>query len=133
MLIKRNNFMPIRAHNVKKLTRQVLSLLALCTAAIAPAAFAGGFPVVDKTVNATFKLSELQAEDGSHKVYAKLKKRALSYCRTNSSVLRYYAQSKRECIDDLMTQFVESADIDVLNAYHLSQKSVATSKKFVLK
>ena len=79
---------------VKKMTRSSLAVLTLCSAAIAPNAFAGESLLVDKIVTVKFKLSELEANDGAAKVYAKLQKRAVSSCRADSPTLRYLGQTK---------------------------------------
>ena len=109
--------------SVKKMTASALAGLAMCTTAIAPAAFAGDSPFVDTVIKVTFKMSDLQAEDGTQKVYAKLMKRAKSNCRSDSPTLQYFGQSVEDCVDDLVNQFIESADVKVLKAYHFSQQN----------
>ncbi len=132
MLIKRKHFMATKTRDVKKLTRSALSILGICTAAIAPAAFASDSLLVEKTVTLKFRLSELNTEGGDYKIYAKMKKRASSVCRADSSTLRYLGQSKKECNDDLMDKFVKSANIDALTTIHLSQKPVIKTAKLAL-
>lgn len=132
MLIKRNDFMTSKARSVKKMGVALLSALAICTAAIAPAAFAGEIPLIERTVTVKFKHSDLQSEGGTQAVYAKLKKKSLRYCRKDSSTLLYLGQSKKECTADLLEQFIQNADIAELKTYHLSQKLGAETKKFAL-
>jgi len=132
MLIKRNHFMTAKTNDVKKLTRSAFFILGICTAAIAPAAFASDSLLVEKTVTVKFRLSELNAEGGDHKIYAKIKKRATSACRADSATLQYYGHSRKDCVDDLIDQFVESANIDTLTSFHLSEKPVTKTTKLAL-
>ena len=123
MLIKRNSFMSFGPRAVKKMTASALAGLAICTTAIAPAAFASSSPFVDTVVTVKIKLSDLEADDGAEKVYAQLKKRAKSFCRSDSETLNFFGQSVSECVDDLVGQFIESADVDALKVYHFSQQN----------
>lgn len=132
MLTKRKDYMTSKAGVVKKWTRSSLAVLALCTASIAPNAFAGDSPLIDKTVTVKFKYSDLASDDGVEKVYTKIKKRAISYCRADSHTLQYLAQTKGECIADLMDQFVDSANVDALKMFHQSHKFAASGKKYAL-
>jgi len=132
MLIKRNNFMTSKARSVKKLGGSLLSALIICTAAIAPSAFAADSPLVEQTIKVKFKLSDLKEDNGTQAVYNKIKKRASSYCRKSSATLLYLGQSKQDCTADLLNQFIENADVEPLIAYHLAQTSGAATKKFAL-
>lgn len=133
MLIKRKNLMTSRAGFVKKLACSSLAATALSAAFIAPASAAENSLLVNKTVSVKFKISDLKADGGNDKVYAKLKHRATSFCRADNATLQYFAQSKTECVEDLMDQFIDSANIETLKTIHLSQKSLAPVKKYALK
>ena len=124
--------MTTKARSVKKRGVSLLSALAVCTAAIAPAAFAGESPLFEQTVTVKFKLSDLEKDNGTQAVYAKIRKRAISYCRKDSASLLYLGQSKEECTADLLNQFIQNADVKPLKTYHLAQKSGAATKKFAL-
>lgn len=132
MLTKRKDYMASRDVIVKKLARSSLAMLVLCTASIAPAAFAFDSPLVERTVTVKFKLSELESEGGTDVIYAKIRKKATSYCRADSSSLHYLGASKRACVEDLMDQFIESANIDKLKAVHLSRTSTAPVETYAL-
>lgn len=108
---------------VKKLAVSLLTTLAICTAAIAPAAFAIESPLTETTVTVKFKLTDLEAENGVQTIYAKLKKRASSFCRADKNSLIYLRQSQKDCTNDLMDQFIENAGIDSLKAYHVAQNA----------
>ena len=119
MSIKRNTIMNSGTRSVKKLAAPLLSALVLGTSAIAPNAMASPIaPMVDKTVSVTFKMSELDAAGGTSAVYAKLEKRAKSYCKADRFSLKILDQSVEDCVADLVDQFVDSADISKLSAYH---------------
>lgn len=132
MLIKRKNAMTPKATGVKKFSVSLLGTLALCTTALAPNAYASDSLLVDKTVTTTIKLSELQSEGGTQKVYAKLKKRASSFCIHDRHTLSYLKQSVAECTNDLVEQFIQSADIAELKAYHLSENTTALPRTYAL-
>jgi len=118
MLKKRNNFMNTDAVSVKKIGRLALFALISSTAAIAPSAFASDSPLVDRVITVKFQVADLDAEDGVEKVYAKLRKRAKSSCRSDMPALYYLNQRVSECTADLLDQFVTSAKIEKLQAYH---------------
>jgi len=132
MLIKRRKSMATEATSVKKISTSCLATLAICTAAIAPSAYAGDYQLVDKVVTVKFKATELYAESGTEKVYAKLKKRALSFCKADRSTLSYLKMSLDDCTIDLLDQFIQSADIEELAAYHLAQTAKSDPEKFAL-
>jgi len=132
MLIKRNDSMTSKARSVKKLGGSFLGALAMCTTAIAPAAFASESPLIEQTVTVKFKLSDLKEDNGTQAVYAKIRKRAISYCRKDFGSLLYLGQSKEECTADLLNQFIQNADVEPLKAYHIAQTSGAATKKFAL-
>ena len=133
MLIKRNDTMTFGTQPVKKMTGLVLSGLFICTSAIAPAAFAGDVTMVEKVVKVKLHLSDMKDESGTQNTYAKLMRRAKSYCRINSATLRYFGESLQDCTDDLVDQFITSANVETLTQYHLSQQDIQkTSTKLTL-
>jgi len=131
MTTKRNDNMNFAARRVKKVALSALGLLAMSTSAIAPNAFANEAGLVDKTVTVKFSLTELHAPEGSKKIYAKLKKRAMSFCRADKETLRYLDQSLAQCADDLVDQFVQSANIATLTDYHRVQSGQARPVQLV--
>ena len=125
--------MTFGTRTVKKVTRLVLSGFFICMSAIAPAAFAGDPTIVERVVSVKLYLSDLKVENGPQNTYAKLKRRAKSYCRINSATLRYFGESLQDCTDDLVDQFITSANVDTLTQYHLSQQDIQkTSTKLTL-
>ena len=118
MLIKRKNLVIHAPATVKKIAAASLSALIMGTA---PLAYAMNTPLVEKTVTVKFKLSELDAEDGAAKVYDKLKRKAVTYCMSDRSALRYLDQTVAECATDLVDQFVANADVAELTSFHSAQ------------
>jgi len=129
MLIKRKDSMRNRDRGVKKIGLYIMGTIALCSTTIAPSAFASNY-FVDRTVTVKFKTSELQSESGTEKVYTKIKKKAKSFCRADSYSLYYRDETVQECADDLVEQFIDSANINTLTEFHLSQISVAESEQY---
>lgn len=125
MTTKRNDIMNFAARRVKKAALSALGLIVVATSAIAPNAFANGPSLVDKTVIIKFSLTELRTPNGSEKIYAKLEKRAMKFCRADKVTLRYLDQSLAQCADDLVDQFVQSANIAALTDYHRVQSGQA--------
>jgi len=123
MLIKRKNFMAPKAGNVKKLGTSALGIFAVSMVAIAPAASANDTIMKDRTISVKFLSSDLAVNNGAQNVYAKLEKKAKSYCRRDSYSLSFLKQSHKECADDLLNQFIQSVNIPALNAYHLAQNT----------
>ncbi|MGB3456611.1 MAG: UrcA family protein [Litorimonas sp.] len=118
MLIQRNTVVAPARRTVKNRAALVLSALLLSAGALAPQAYAKSYPLVDVEVSVKFNLSDLDAEDGTQKVYAKLKRRAVTSCMSDRNTLRYLEQTVAECAADLVDQFVANADVARLTAYH---------------
>jgi len=125
--------MASKTHSVKKLGASFIGAIAVCMFAITPVAFAGEAPLVSQTVSVKFRMTDLKAEDGTQKVYAKFSKKATSFCRADTPSLYYLGESISDCRDDLVKQFVQSANIEELTTYHLSQTSFASLKTLALK
>ncbi|MGJ8562038.1 MAG: UrcA family protein [Alphaproteobacteria bacterium] len=120
MLNKRPSTMSSKFRTVKKIGVSLLAIAGTCTAAIAPNAFAGSTSLVDQTITAKFRVSDLNAENGTQTVYAQLEKKAKRACRADQTTLNYTGQNMAACVTDLMDQFVESANFKSLLAYHQS-------------
>lgn len=131
MSIKRNTVMNRASRSVKKFAAPLLPAIVLC--AVAPNAFASPIGhMVDKTVSVSFSLSELDAADGTSAVYAKLEKRAASFCKADKLSLRFLDQTVEDCVADLVNQFVDSADISELSAYHETHAKAKPVEKLVM-
>ncbi|MEL6688105.1 MAG: UrcA family protein [Pseudomonadota bacterium] len=125
MLIKRNGVLVHAHQTVKKVSTVALSAIILATSAIAPSAYASDGPLIDVTVSVKFNLSELEAEDGTQKVYDKLKRKAVTSCMSDRAALRYLDQTVAECAANLVEQFVYNASVAELTAFHEAQVTEA--------
>ena len=76
--------------------------------------------IVTKEYSAKFKREMLKSEAGIEQVYLSLQKKAEKACRLGSALSQDGdLMSKSECTSDMLNQFIESADVKVLTAYHL--------------
>jgi len=121
MLIKRTVSIISPSTLVKTFGRTTAIVLAASTLGFATQASAFGGPMVDRVVTVKLKKSELMAPDGVEKSYAKLKVRAERFCNSIDSTLYLTGETVDECAAELITQFVESAGFEALEAYHSSQ------------
>lgn len=128
MLSKRNDFMTTPTRSVKELGSTLALMAGFGMLTLAPAASAGNLPMVDRVVKVKISMAELQAENGVQSVYQKLEKVANRTCRRDTATLAYLQQSKGECADDLLSQFVENSKLESLQNYHLSLTAVADSE-----
>ena len=102
-----------------KVSSLALTLMAgMCTALIAPSAYAGEPVTVDRKVTVKFKAAELLAENGTEKVYGKLVKKANRVCKNDKASLYYLGQSVDECAAELIEQFIDSANVSSLRQHH---------------
>ncbi len=118
MLTKRNHSMTVVSDTVKKTSRLALAALIVCTASIAPSAFAADSPLIDVKVSVKFRLSELEANNGVQKVYAKFMRKAKRSCRSDRAALNYLDQTIEECAADIVEQFIRDAEVETLTVYH---------------
>ena len=133
MLIKRNEFMTLRTQPVKKMAGSILALFAICSTTLAPAAYAGDAHLTEQVVKVKLQMSDFKNVEGTKKSYLKLKKRAKSFCRSDSITLQYTGQTLQECADDLISQFIQSANIETLTEYHSNHQNLtAESTKLAL-
>lgn len=128
MSLKRNTYMPLNARTVKKTSAAALAGLALCLSTLAPNAIANGSPMVEKAVTVTFTMTDIRAPQGVKTVYSKLEKRAETFCKGDKASLKFLGQTIEQCADDLVSQFINSADIDALTALHTAKTRGETAK-----
>ncbi|WP_427453086.1 UrcA family protein [Litorimonas sp. WD9-15] len=131
MLIKRNVNMLSQIGAVNNLGRALASAAIISTLALASTAHAGGEILVERVVTVKFNASELVAPNGVEDVYAKIEKKAIRVCKDDRATRYYTGETVSECTKDLLTQFIEAADIESLQAYHASKLS-SKSEKFAL-
>lgn len=90
--------------------------LAAMGTAIAPAAFATSTDEVRVEIDTRY----LETDWGVEKVYTALTNRAESACTTGASRDLSERKFARDCMSDLLDDFIESADHEKLTAFHAS-------------
>jgi len=121
MLIKTKNSLP--STTVKKTATTCLTLMMLGLSATPMSAFASSF-TKERVITVSFKASDLQTETGKAEVYEMLLEKAVTTCKADLITLRVLGETVDECAKDLMEQFVESASIEPLAAYHAAQSTL---------
>ncbi len=112
MLIKHPRLLAIIPMTVK-------SAAILAVTSISLSMPAHGYELMQKKYTVKFKLSELHAPDGLEAVYGKLQKRAANACKSGPGFSDDGTRlSTAECASDLLNQFVKTADVAELKAYH---------------
>ena len=104
-------------------TRTTLKTIAITLAALgttmAPAAFAA--PADDISVQIDTRY--LETDWGVEKIYEALSNKAKSACNTGSSKVIASRGFERDCMNDLLEDFIKSADHEKLTAYHTGMKN----------
>lgn len=112
---------PISRH-VKLLTSAVLVSATVTLVPMTTQASPGYENIVTTEYSAKFKREMFKSEAGIEQVYLSLQKKAERACRLDRAIdTDGKVMSKAECTSDLLDQFIESADVSVLSAYHMSQ------------
>lgn len=131
MLIKRSQTMTPRSNAVKNLGRAFASLAFVGALSAASTASAFSTQLTERVITVEISAAEFATPEGAKRVHEKLELKAKKACKADSETLRFTGQSLSECTADLLNQFIESSDIESLNAVHASQK-VAETKKLAL-
>ena len=92
-----------------------VTLAALGTA-MAPAAFATSADDVSVDIDTRY----LETDWGVEKIYDALSNKAESACSMSGTRGITYRKAERDCMTDLLNDFIESADHDRLTSYHAS-------------
>ena len=90
--------------------------LAAMGTAIAPAAFAAPSDDISVEIDTRY----LETDWGVEKVYETLANKAESACVTGSARDISNRKFERDCMTDLLNDFIESADHEKLTTYHAS-------------
>jgi len=99
-------------------TRKTLKIFAITVAtfgtALAPTAYAASSDEVRVEIDSRY----LETDWGVEKVYKTLSKKAESACTFGSTGTLHARMTKRDCMSDLLDDFIESADHERLTTYH---------------
>jgi len=99
--------------------KAVAITLAAIGTAIAPAAFASPADKVSVEIDTRY----LETDWGVEKVYDKLSDKAESACTTGSTRDLAGRKAERDCMTDLLDDFIENADHEKLTSYHVRMSS----------
>ncbi len=125
MLIKHPNYVTSKTRSVKFMAALALASAALTVAPITAQASPNLGSIQTTEYSAKFKLAMFQDQAGIQQVYTSLREKAEKACKIGTAVnSKGEIMSKSECADDLLSQFIESADVSVLTAYHMDQEKM---------
>lgn len=114
----------------KKNIRTLLTAAAFTTVISTPTfASAKSFSDEGRLVSAKFSASLTQTPQGLRKVYRQLQKQASFACKGESSSRLSSYRSSKECADDIMSQFIQDADLAALTQLHTGPKIKVATKK----
>ena len=81
--------------------------------------------VVQQKYSVKFERALLESDTGLKQIYTTLRKKAERACKFGRAVDQDgEVISKSDCISDMVDQFVESADVITLTAYHMEQEKM---------
>ena len=125
MLTQHLKYVTPKVKSVKFLT---VSAVVSATVAFMPltAQASPGLETIVKTeYSAKFKRALFESEAGLKQVYETLQSKAQKACKIGTAVgPDGEIISKSECITDLLDQFIESAGVTTLTAYHSEQEKL---------
>ena len=126
MLIQHFKYVTSSVQTVKFLTASAMASAAIFCAPMTAQASPGLDNIVTEKYSAKFNRALFETETGLEKVYSALLKKAQRACTVGRAVNdEGEVISKAECISDMLNQFVESADVTTLTAYHLEQENMS--------
>jgi len=99
--------------------KSIAITLAVCGTALAPTAFAAPADNVSVEIDTRY----LETDWGVEKIYDKLASKAENACVSDSLRTLSTPQAERDCMTDLLDDFIQSADHDRLTSYHARMTS----------
>lgn len=130
MRIKRKLSIAPSVAAVKNAGLAIALLGGLSAVAIPTAASASSANLVDAKFTVRFKVSQLAEEGGTEAVYTKIEKKAKRACVSVKEASEILGETFDECVDDVMNQFVISADVPALITYHEAKTQPVEAEKF---
>ena len=126
MLTQHSKYVTPLSRYVKILTSAAIISSAITLVPMTAQASPGYENIVTKEYSAKFKREMFNSEAGIKQVYSALQKKAENACRLGNALNSDGAIiSKAECVSDLLNQFIDSADVSVLTAYHMSREKLS--------
>lgn len=115
-----------KTSSVKNMARAFALIASLGTVTVASSAQAYSGPLVEKTFQVEFKVSEVTTPEGTAEVYARLMKKANQACISDRQTLEYTGETVAQCTEDLLQQFIGNADVSSLTDYHRMKATTST-------
>lgn len=116
--------------SIKALKSSAIIFAIAATSSIAPSAFASN--LVETKLTVKISTADLADADGVEKTYARLQKRATSFCKRDSSTLYFLNESVEDCVEDLMEQFITTSKAAPLKAHHEKVAELTMTEKFAM-
>ena len=100
-------------------TRKTLKIFAITAAALSCAISPAAFAASSNDVSIQIDTRYLEADWGVNKVYDTLSNKAERACDSGGSRDLSSLIYEKDCMSDLLDDFIKSADIDTLTNYHV--------------
>lgn len=114
----------------KKNIKSLLTAAAFTAVISAPTfASAKSFSDEGRLISAKFSASSTQTPQGLKKVYRKLQRQASLVCKGERHARLSSYRSSKDCVADIMDQFIQSADVEALTRLHAGPETKLASKK----
>lgn len=125
MLTQHLKYVTLKLSSVKLLTAAAMMSATISFVPMTAQASPGWENIVQTKYSVKFERALFESEAGLRQVYTTLQKKAEKACKTGRAVsLEGDIISKSECVSDLVDQFVESAGVTTLTAYHMEQEKM---------
>jgi len=122
MLTQHLKYVTPKLRSVKFMTALALASASVTLVPMTAQASPGLDSIKATEYSAKFNREMFKSEAGIQQVYLTLQKKAQQACKVGKAIdSDGEIISKSECITDMLDQFVESADMTVLTAYHADQ------------
>jgi len=122
MLTQHLKLVTLKLRCVKFMTAAAIASAAIMVTPMTAQASPGFDSIKTTKYSAKFNREMFQSDAGLQQVYLTLQKKALKACKSGRAINQMgEVISKAECASDLLDQFVESAGVTTLTAYHLDQ------------
>lgn len=125
MLTQHLKYVTPKLRNVKFLAAAAIASAAISMTPMTAQASPGFDSIKTTKYSAKFDREMFQSDAGLQQVYLTLQKKAQKACKVGRAIGKSgEIISKSECVTDLLDQFVESAGVTTLTAYHLDQEKM---------
>ena len=126
MLTQHLKYVKPSLQTVKFLTATTMMSATVALLPLTAQASPGLENIVQKEYSVKFERALLESETGLKQIYTTLQRKAKSACKFGKAVDRQDGEilSKSECISDMVDQFVESAGVTTLTAFHMEQEKM---------